>query len=83
MAQEITLSHTTLKSDISEERISAYKALAVEHIFNKETKTNRVEPRDPDTISNKPYLPEYSEGGPEKLIYSMRELRGVGFEDEW
>ena len=34
-----TLFKTLEKSDISEERISAYKALAVELIFNKETKT--------------------------------------------
>ena len=47
---------------------------AVELIFDEKTETFRVEPRDPDTISIKPYLPEYSEGGPKKPVYSMREL---------
>ena len=32
MAQEVTVSHTILKSDVSEEEISAYKPLAVEFI---------------------------------------------------
>ena len=32
LAQEVTVSHTILKSDVSEEEISAYKPLAVEFI---------------------------------------------------
>lgn len=56
---------------------------AVELIFDKETQRFRVEPRDPDTIPFKPYLPEYSEGGPEKPIYSMKELKGEDYKDEW